>query len=168
MLLNYKTRTNMKLSEVKSILHTLDEVVFRLEDGTYVPEHFHVTEVGMITRHFIDCGGTIRTEKRINFQLWYAGDTEHRLKPSKLLNIIELSEKQLGLEDAEVEVEYQIHTICKYTLTFDGKHFILQNTATACLAEDKCGIPQEKQKIKLSDLPILNSNTCNPDLGCCC
>ena len=72
----------MKLSEVKSILPTLDDVSFELENGTLVPEHFHVTEVGMITKHFIDCGGTIRTEKKVNFQLWDANDFEHRLKPS--------------------------------------------------------------------------------------
>ena len=45
----------MKLSEVKQILPTLENVAFQLENGTFVPEHFHVTEIGMIIKHFIDC-----------------------------------------------------------------------------------------------------------------
>lgn len=96
----------MKLSNIKEILPTLDDVEFQLENGTFVPKHFHVTEVGGITKHFIDCGGTIRNEKVVNFQLWNANDFEHRLKPTKLLNIIKLSEEKLGIEDAEIEVEY--------------------------------------------------------------
>jgi len=52
----------MKLSQVKNILKTVDAVNFILADGTAVPEHFHVTEVGLITKNFIDCGGTVRQE----------------------------------------------------------------------------------------------------------
>jgi hypothetical protein len=154
----------MKLSEIKEILPTLENVEFQLEHGTFVPEHFHVTEVGQITKNFIDCGGTIRNEKVVNFQLWNADDYEHRLKPGKLLHIIELSEAKLGIEDSEIEVEYQAGTIGKYDLEFNGKHFILRNKKTACLAEDACGIPSQKPKIKLSEL---QSSCCTPNSGCC-
>ena len=154
----------MKLSTIKEILPTLDNVEFQLADGTFVPEHFHVTEIGQITKHFIDCGGVIRTEKVVNFQLWDANDYAHRLKPTKLLNIIKLSEEKLGMADAEIEVEYQNETIGKFDLDFDGRHFILKNKQTACLAGDACGIPAEKQDIKL---PQLNSICCTPDSGCC-
>ena len=154
----------MKLSNIKEILPTLDNVEFQLENGTFVPEHFHVTEVGVITKHFIDCGGTIRNEKVVNFQLWNANDLEHRLKPTKLLNIIKLSEEKLGIEDAEIEVEYQSDTIGKYDLDFNESHFVLKNKQTACLASDVCGIPPEKQKMKLSEL---NSACCTPNSGCC-
>lgn len=155
----------MKLSNIKEILPTLNNVEFQLESGTFVPEHFHVTEIGMITKHFIDCGGTIRNEKVINFQLWDANDYEHRLKPTKLLNIIKLSEEKLGIEDAEIEVEYQAETICKYALAFNGNHFILKNKQTACLANDACGIPTEKQKINLIELD--GNACCSPNSGCC-
>ncbi|WP_277012040.1 DUF6428 family protein [Flavobacterium lindanitolerans] len=156
----------MKLSEVKQILPTLENVEFQLEDGTFVPEHFHVTEVGMITKNFIDCGGTIRTEKVVNFQLWNADDYEHRLKPGKLLTIIKLSEEKLGIGDFEIEVEYQSTTIGKYDLEFNQKTFVLKNKTTACLAQDACGIPSEKQKLNLSDLHA-NSSGCSPNSGCC-
>lgn len=154
----------MTLSEIKAILPTLDHVEFQLENGMYVPEHFHVTEVGMVTKHFIDCGGKIRTEKSVNFQLWNADDFEHRLKPGKLLDIIQLSEEKLGIQDAEIEVEYQTETIGKYDLEFNGKNFLLKNRQTACMAGDACGVPAEKQKVKLSDL---SKSRCHPDSGCC-
>lgn len=154
----------MKLSNIKEILPALDNVEFQLENGIFVPEHFHVTEIGVITKHFIDCGGTIRNEKVVNFQLWNANDFEHRLKPTKLLNIIKLSEEKLGIEDAEIEVEYQSETIGKFDLDFNGNQFILKNKQTACLAQDACGIPAEKQKVKLSDL---NNACCTPNSGCC-
>lgn len=157
----------MKLSEIKSILQNADNVDFALENGTIVPAHFHVTEVGAVTKHFIDCGGTVRTEKVANFQLWNANDTDHRLKPAKLLKIIDLSENILGLENLEIEVEYQTNTIGKYDLDFDGKTFVLKNKQTACLATDSCGITdaQLKPKIRLSGLG--NQTTCTPGGGCC-
>ncbi|MBT2620351.1 DUF6428 family protein [Chryseobacterium sp. ISL-6] len=157
----------MKLSEIKEILPTLENVEFQLEDGTFVPEHFHVTEVGQINKKFIDCGGVIRDEKAVNFQLWNADDYEHRLKPGKLLSIIRLSEEKLGIEDNEIEVEYQSNTIGKYDLEFDGKVFVLKSKTTACLAQDACGIPSEKEKKNLSELPVNNSNACTPGGGCC-
>ena len=159
----------MKLSQVKALLPTLDNIAFKLEDGSRVPEHFHVTEVGQVTKNFIDCGGTIRNEKIVSFQLWSANDYDHRLKPLKLLKIIELSEKHLGLEDAEVEVEFQQQTIGKYALSFDGTYFILQNKATACLALDSCGIPGEKsilQGVQFIE-KAASPNTCAPGAACC-
>ncbi len=155
----------MKLSEIKTILNTATAVNFVLPNGTKVPQHFHVTEVGQITKNFIDCGGTVRNEKVVNFQLWEAGDFDHRLAPQKLLNIITLSEKTLKIEDSEIEVEYQSETIGKYNLEFNGADFLLKATQTNCLAIDKCGIPEEKQKVKLSD--IQNQSTCTPGGKCC-
>lgn len=155
----------MKLSEVKQTLTSLNEVTFQLHDGRYVPSHFHVTEVGIINKKFIDCGGTVRDEYAVNFQLWEANDYDHRLAPKKLSDIIKLSEKVLGIEDAEVEVEYQGETIGKYGLEFNGKHFLLTAKLTNCLAPDKCGIPEQKPRIKMSQL--VQSNGCTPGSGCC-
>src|SRR5690625_6752935 len=157
----------MKLSQVKALLPTLENVTFKLENGSFVPEHSHVNDVGMNTKNFMDCGGVIRTEKSVNLQLWNADDFEHRPKPKKLLNTIKLSEEKLGIEDAEVEVEYQGETIGKYDLAFDGTNFILQNKTTACLAEDACGIPSEKVKKNLSELSINQNATCTQGGGCC-
>ncbi|MFP3595299.1 DUF6428 family protein [Chryseobacterium sp. SIMBA_029] len=157
----------MKLSEIKEILTTLENVEFQLENGTFVPEHFHVTEVGTVTKQFIDCGGTIRTEKAVNFQLWNADDFEHRLKPAKLLNIIKLSEEKLGIEDDEIEVEFQNTTIGRYDLGFNGKTFVLINKTTACLAQEACGIPAAKANVENSKLSSPSNSSCAPGSGCC-
>jgi len=156
----------MKLSEVKSVLTQLETIAFQLPNGDLVPTHFHVTEVGKISKHFIDCGGTVRTENVANFQLWNADDYNHRLHPEKLVNIIELSEKVLDMEDLEVEVEHQADTIGKFGLDFDGANFLLTSKQTDCLAKDKCGIPEQKPKIRLATLQA-TQESCTPGSGCC-
>ena len=154
----------MKLSEIKMILPQLDNVAFQFENGQSVPEHFHVTEVGSIDRKFIDCGGTMRHEQIVNFQLWDANDFEHRLKPAKLLNIIALSQERLGIDDHDVEVEYQGATIGRYGLDFNGTCFVLKNKTTACLAEEACGITEPNYESRLSEI---KNNSCTPGGGCC-
>lgn len=156
----------MKLSEIKSALVGVEEVKFVLPNGSAVPSHFHVTEVGSIQKHFIDCGGTVRKESVINFQLWTADDYDHRLSAQKLNDIIAMSEKQLVLDDLDIEVEYQGETIGKYGLEFVDGAFHLTTTETDCLAKDQCGIPQEKPKIRLSTLQA-QENSCTPGSGCC-
>jgi hypothetical protein len=156
----------MRLSEFKTALNDIGEISFRLPDGSMVPNHFHVTEVGQITKHFIDCGGTVRNEKLVSFQLWEAGDFDHRLGPKKLADIIALSEKILKIEDAEIEVEYQDKTIGKYGLELNGKSFLLTAKNTACLASDNCGTGSKK-KIKLSELQNAGNACCAPGSGCC-
>lgn len=158
----------MKLSEIKNYLGEVERLSFLLPDGSYVPENFHVTEVGLITKDFIDCGGTIRKETVVNFQLWEdSNDEDHRLKPEKLLKIIALSEKLLGIGDFELEVEYQDRTIGKYDLGFDGKGLLLLNKQTACLASDQCGLPTGKKKVILSEITSETTNSCTPGGGCC-
>ncbi|MEQ9423923.1 MAG: DUF6428 family protein [Cyclobacteriaceae bacterium] len=156
----------MRLSEVKKLLPSLSNLEFRLPDGSIVPKHFHVTEVGVVTKNFIDCGGTVRNEKAASFQLWQAQDHDHRLAPQKLLGIIELSEKVLNMEDLEIEVEYQADTIGKYGLDFEDEQFALTSKFTNCLAPDKCGIDKVKPKIRLSQLESVDGG-CTPGSGCC-
>lgn len=155
----------MKLSEIKQHLNNLETISFKLPNGELVANHFHVTEIGKIDKNFIDCGGTIRNEQVANFQLWEANNYDHRLHPEKLVHIINLSERVLGLTDLEIEVEYQGNTIGKYNLDFDGTHFLLTNKQTDCLAKDKCGVPEKKPKMKLSELQ--NASCCTPESGCC-
>jgi hypothetical protein len=157
----------MKLLEIKTILGNLDTIAFKLPNGELVPQHFHVTEVGKITKNFIDCGGTVRKEEVVNFQLWDANDYDHRLHPEKLVHIIALSERVLEIGDLEIEVEYQGETIQKFGLDFDGTNFLLATKHTDCLAKEKCGVPAEKPKVKLSQLESTTANCCTPNAGCC-
>lgn len=156
----------MKLSEIKTHLKNLKTIAFQLPNGELVPSHFHVTEVGKVVKDFIDCGGKVRREEVINFQLWEENDYDHRLHPEKLLHIIELSDKIFKFDDVEIEVEYQgAATIGKYNLDFDGQHFLLTSKVTACLAKEACGIPTEKPRIRISELGKVSS--CTPNSGCC-
>lgn len=154
----------MTLSEVKTKLNDLETLKFQLPNGKFVPSHFHVTEVGKVTKHFIDCGGTVREEQFASMQLWSSYDYLHRLRPEKLVNIIELSENTLGLDDQEVEIEFQGETIQRFGLSFNGNHFELTQKHTDCLAKDNCGIPLEKPKALLSNL---KEKGCIPGSGCC-
>ena len=153
----------MLISAFKQTLRELDTLKFQLPNGEFVPAHFHITEVGNITRNFIDCGGVQRQENKLNLQLWVASDTDHCLDPTNLLNILQLAEKQLGNSNLEVEVEYQQSTIGRYKLAFDGAVFQLINTQTACLAPNQCGIPQEKPRVRITASGL----SCNPNSGCC-
>lgn len=155
----------MKLSEFKTALAQMSELNFVQTNGTLVPSHFHITEAAFNTKHFIDCGGTERVEKTISFQLWTANDLEHRLAPSKLLQIIDIYERKIHNEDLEVEVEYQSETIGKYGLMVEDGNFVFVPKFTDCLASDSCGIPAEKLKQPLAELQ--SASCCTPGGGCC-
>jgi hypothetical protein len=157
----------MKLSAIKSELKKGTTITFQLPNGELVAPHFHVTEVGKLTKHFIDCGGTIRNEEVANFQLWEAQDYDHRLHAEKLLRIIELSEKKLGITDLEIEVEYQMkESIGKFGLEFDGTHFQLTPKITNCLAPEQCTIPENKIS-KAGQWKTKTPTSCSPNSNCC-
>lgn len=149
----------MKLSAFKNYLNNITELNFVLENGTKVPVHFHITEAGLTTKHFVDCGGTERTEKNISFQLWVANDYEHKLSPQKLLSIINIADKLFSYTDLEVEIEYQMDTIGRFGVDFNGSEFVLISKTTDCLAKDKCGIPTEVAE--------KSTSRCEPNSGCC-
>ena len=161
----------MLLSELKKSLLEIKSVNFKLPGGEYVPGHFHLTELGVIDKKFIDCGGKLRNEKKISLQLLHANDLDHRLSPGKFLKIISSAESILNAEygltvpsdhigDYEVEAEYQTETTGRYALDFDGMDYLLLPTHTACLAKDHCGIPEG---------PVSKNKEvcCTPGGGCC-
>lgn len=158
----------MKLSEFKSHLQTIDHLQFLLPSGMPIPAHFHITEAGTTTKHFVDCGGKERIEKTVSFQIWVAGDIDHRLAPSKLLRILDIAQPQMGIDDLEIDVEYQQETISRFGIDFNGTQFTFTPKFTNCLADDHCGIPEEKRKVSLSDLIVQPAaSACTPGGGCC-
>jgi hypothetical protein len=158
----------MNLLALKQHLHNLEQIQFELPNGTYVPSHFHLTEVGSVKRHFMDCGGTLRKEEAISLQLWNAKDYDHRLHPDKLLGILEMAQKSLHLEDhLPIEVEYQGLSIEKYGLEFNGHHFLLRAQYTDCLAKDACGISEAHDAETVPSIPKLKVKACTPGSGCC-
>lgn len=148
----------MKLSEFRSILSDVTQIKLILPNGTAVPDHFHVTELALISKKVTDCGGVARVERKVTFQLWVANDFDHRLTSFKWLGIIKKGKLDYGLTDEPVEIEYQGHTIERYGISFSEGVFHLTPLYTECLAPDHCGIPAEQ---------IPKTSCCSPSTGCC-
>ena len=158
----------MKLSQFKSQLENSEQFSFQLPNGLLIPAHFHITEMGLMTKNFIDCGISIHNESKVTFQLWFANDFEHRLTATNALKIIEMSQKIIGTDDFEIEVEYQMQeTIGKFGLDFANGNFQLTKKETTCLAQDSCGFPVVKTKIELKNLVESSQPCCSPDGNCC-
>ncbi|MFN0017032.1 MAG: DUF6428 family protein [Pirellulaceae bacterium] len=144
------------MNQLLRLLETNSEASLHLmlPSGEFVPNHFHITEVGRVQKTFIDCGGTRREAVSCLLQAWTAHDLEHRLTARKLSKILTLAETVLGSYDLPVEVEYGADVASQYVVadveaTPRGLLFVLAGKQTQCLASDKCGI-----------------GTCNTS-GCC-
>ena len=116
-----------------------------LPDESFVPAHFHVTEVGRVQKDFIDCGGTTRSATTCVLQVWVAKDLDHRLDTSKLANILRLAAPLLKSTELQVEVEYENETVSQFPIsaaevTPSGLLLLLSSKHTACLAQDRCGV----------------------------
>jgi hypothetical protein len=133
----------MKLIELKNILKENEDkfIIFCLE-GNDVPYHFHLTEVGIENKVFIDCGGTIRCDQHCTLQLWVAHDVDHRLRSKKMLSILDLSKKIIENDDVEIKVEYEKEAISQYFIKdYDNLENIkinLISRKSECLAPEKC------------------------------
>jgi uncharacterized protein DUF6428 len=150
-------RNNMNVQELVPLLETSGDASLRfvLPTGEFIPDHFHVTEIGRVEKNFIDCGGTRRQSVSCLLQTWTANDVEHRLTAGKLAKIFKLAAPVLKAADLPVEIEYGPEVAAQYTLDKvdvapEALHFVLAPKQTDCLARDNCGV-----------------NECsNP--GCCC
>lgn len=158
----------MKRSEFKNQLQKVENFDIQLPNGDYIPQHFHITEMGTINKKYTDCGNTFREENYFTFQLWYSHDTWHRLTSEKVLKIISGIEKNMEISDFDILVEYQDeNTIGKFGLDFNGSNFVLASTKTTCLAGDNCGIPSiEKIKTKIGEWKE-KETCCSQESGCC-
>ena len=143
----------MNITELKSGLkaHAELKVAIALPDGGRVPAHFHVTEVGHVTKKFVDCGGTFRASETCVLQTHFGSpkDDGHRLTAGKLAHILDLAKKILPSGDLPVEVEYEDGVISQFPLagiTVEGGNLVLQLGLkhTDCLAKDRCGLEEGK------------------------
>jgi len=137
----------MKASGFRAALsaHPETKMHWMLPDKSFVPDHYHITEVGRVQKDFIDCGGTIRSLASCLLQIWVADDKDHRLQTTTLAKIMEVAHPVLKGDDLPVEVEYEERTISEYPVagvevTPAGLLFFLGTKHTACLAPEKCGV----------------------------
>jgi Family of unknown function (DUF6428) len=157
----------MQLQEFKHALAQMDALQFILPNGTLIPAHFHITEAGLTTKQYIDCGGTIRSESFASMQIWVAEDVDHRLNPQKLMGILSKSERLFGNSDYEVELEYQGETIGRFGVELQGSTFVLTSRQTACLAQDACNIIEPLPQTARMQFEIQGAQVCTPGGGCC-
>jgi len=138
----------MTLAELKSALARSAEKNLRivLPDGDPIPADFHITEVGHVTKKFVDCGGTRRSSESCVLQAWVAkNDPDHRLTAGKLASILELAGSLIPADTLEVEVEYEGCVISQYPLAsirsdVDAVALLLTEKHTDCLAKEACGL----------------------------
>ena len=140
----------MNVKEFRAMLEANPGVKmhFMLPDQSFVPAHYHITEIGRVHKDFIDCGGTVRSLTSCLLQIWVATDVDHRLESTKLAKIMEIARPLLQSDDLPVEVEYEDAVVSQYPLggaevTPSGILFYLGTKHTACLAPEKCGVGGE-------------------------
>ena len=157
----------MQISEFKKTLskNTCRNIRFILPTGTKAPPHAHVTEVALMEKKFIDCGGTFRTDSLCRLQTWFADDTDHRLTAGKLLAILDKSASFLGADDLEVDVEHEAPFVSQFPIEkveVDGGalNIRLGVKHTACLAEDRCLPPNLNKTSILATLPSFKPTKC--------
>lgn len=137
----------MTVAEFRRALdgHPGERMHWMLPDRSFVPAHYHVTEVGRVRKDFIDCGGTVRSTTACVLQVWVAGDVDHRLETGKLAAIMEVARPLVESDDIPVEVEYDNGVLSQYPVggvevTPSGLLFYLGTKHTACLAPEKCKV----------------------------
>ena len=139
----------MNLTELRSRLgaHPGLTLTIALPDGSRVPAHFHVTEVGHVAKKFVDCGGTFRASETCVLQTFVGSprDDGHRLTAAKLARILELAKPILPSDKLPVEVEYEDKVISQFPLaevSVGAGSLVLQlgGKHTDCLAREKCGL----------------------------
>lgn len=139
------------------------QLILQLPSEDTVPAHFHITEVGKVTKDFVDCGGVRRSEQACVLQTLVAHDVDHRLQADKLHRILAMTSQLEMPADLPVEFEVQGTTVQIFSLErceLDDSALTMKlaATQTACLAPDKCGIGDA--------LPTLDGSCCG-DTGCC-
>lgn len=139
----------MQTTSLQVLLESHPDAGLRIElpTGENLPRHFHITEVGRVTKSFIDCGGTARKIESCVLQTLVADDVDHRLAAGKLAGILKCSVQLDIAGDTPVEFEVQHDTISLYDLASAELHddqvvMKLASKHTACLAPDQCGIPE--------------------------
>ena len=139
----------MKLNELKTFLRAQPDALprFILPNGEQIPPHFHLTEVGHVSKKFVDCGGTLRDREACVLQTYVANDFDHRLKAGRFADILDLGRAVLPNDDLDVEVEWDCCVVSQYPIASaepqaDRIEFQLGSKETDCLAKDKCGIAE--------------------------
>ena len=149
-------------------LHPELRLKVQLPHGGEVPVSFHITEVGVVQKDFIDCGGTRRQTRAFQLQAWVGEDDDHRLSSAKLSGILGKGLAAFGGIDLPVEVEYEDAVISQYPLERvepEGGALVFHLTTkhTDCLAKELCGLPKDRVAGQTAEA----QSSCCSGGGCC-
>lgn len=138
----------MKVHEFKALLEANRDKLFALQlpGDKAVPQAFHITEVGFVSKTFIDCGGKVHTVQTCQLQAWIGPDVDHRIEAGKMADILTKSAAIVPHEFLELEIEYEDEVISQYpvaeaVVTEDAVTLYLTHKHTDCLAKDLCLVP---------------------------
>lgn len=159
----------MNLSEFLSLLRANADrtLSFRLPDGPVIPAHFHITELGHVSKRFIDCGGTKRESETCLLQTWVHDDVDHRLTAGRLAAIFDRADDVLPHRNLPVEIEHETGVVAQFPIASaavidDALVFQCARKHTDCLAREIC-LPGECGPV----LPNISLDRCSPGSGCC-
>ncbi|MFT6862030.1 MAG: hypothetical protein ACJAVK_000584 [Akkermansiaceae bacterium] len=135
--------------------HPAHGIALKLPDGTTVPAHFHITEVGAISKAFLDCGGKSHTEQTCVLQVWVVDDYDHRIQAGKFGGILGKAENLFDTTEIPVEFEHEAPVLTRmpiesHEVDEDTISFQLSYKKADCLAKDIC-LP--KRDFSLPDIP---------------
>lgn len=135
----------MNFAEFQQLLesHPGHGITLALPDGTEAPSHFHITEVGAVSKVFLDCGGKHHAENFCVLQVWVADDYDHRIKAGKLAVILTKARELFDSMDVPVEFEHETPILSRlpirtYRVDEEMITFNLAFKKADCLAKDLC------------------------------
>ncbi len=150
----------MKLAQFKELLEAnrTKQFLLQLPDGKAVPQAFHITEVGFVSKTFIDCGGKVHTLQTCQLQAWIGPDVDHKIEAGKMADILTKAVSIVPHDFLDLEVEYEDEIISQYPVddalvTEEAVTLVLTTKHTDCLAKELCIVPA--------------GAGCAPGSGCC-
>jgi hypothetical protein len=151
--------------------HPERNLSLRLPDGSLVPAHFHITEIGHVIKRFADCGGVRRVQEACVLQTWVHDDEEHRLSAGKLAGVFDKVDDLFEDLSLPVEFEVELGTVAQFELggasLVDGNlELALASKQTDCLARGVC-LPGTCDADPEALLPSAATAACAPGSGCC-
>jgi hypothetical protein len=151
--------------------HPERNLSLRLPDGSLVPAHFHITEVGHVIKRFADCGGVRRVQEACVLQTWVHDDGEHRLNAGKLAGVFDKVDDLFEDLSLPVEFEVELGTVAQFelegaSLVGGNLELALAAKSTDCLARGVC-LPGACDATPEALLPPAAAAACAPGSGCC-
>lgn len=146
-------------------------LVLALPNGSLVPAHFHITEVGYVMKRFVDCGGTRRVQETCLLQTWVHDDLDHRLHAGKLADIFERARDIVPHDRLTVEIEHELESATQFSVEHaavaeGGLVLQLGPKHTDCLARGIC-LPNTCAPTPPPFVSSKGSSCCDPKSGCC-